>query len=504
MPWLTTVPICSVAVTSRGSGRLVPRPSRSGPAPAHLTSRRFVWTNRLIQKLLRRHTLCLFFTIILPAVLFLMFRIQHVLHKGKKDKKDWIWFANELGKSAAYVSVMATAYFMIPVARFSLILEALGIGNAEAVQAHIWAGHLAITGIAVHGLTTLAHWIANEIPKQGLRDLLVPAIACFRTSIYLQMCQRDSGDDTDSNDLAKNDINTDECVSHDCFLGIGFSSMNIVRRKAYTIFYIVHAGLAVLALVFSILHWDQTFTYLLPSLILWLSTSLPVCVETHLAPSVLVTKIESIPAEKPCVSITFKVSPSFQTKFLPGHYVLLGSNEISFIMHPLTLCHVQDSPHEYRVIARCVGPFTSKLLQSLISNKDKPDIKIQGPYGSTTQVTDVLRHDRVMIIAGGIGITTYISLLAALQSIDGDHENAIQLHWICRDRLLVEFIEREYLSHLRPRQLGIDIFVHMTNQGNGIKDSIEVYSVVQEKRVRNLEIGKRNREHVRWNMEHGI
>ena len=123
---------------------------------------------------------------------------------------------------------------------------------------------------------------------------------------------------------------------------------------------------------------------------------------------------------------------------------------------------------------------------------------MDGFYGQSNLVEKVLGYDVGVIVAGGVGITPYLSLVsefcslgrAEASSVDessiGDIEppRGIELHWICRDSALVDYVKKEYFAPLtaegsrRSLSRSIRIVIHFTGRerSNGTGASTPDYS----------------------------
>ena len=75
--------------------------------------------------------------------------------------------------------------------------------------------------------------------------------------------------------------------------------------------------------------------------------------------------------------------------------------------HPFSIS-ARPQPPYLRLTAKCVGDFTSALAQLPVGTR----VAVEGPYGAFT--SHVLRNRRVVLIAGGIGVTSIRSLLEDL------------------------------------------------------------------------------------------
>jgi hypothetical protein len=122
------------------------------------------------------------------------------------------------------------------------------------------------------------------------------------------------------------------------------------------------------------------------------------------------------------------------------------------------------------------------LLKSSAGSECTPNIPLllfDGFYGGEVdRITQAIAHDRILMVAGGIGITFFLSflpnLLEALTTRQGDATveippKEVYLHWICRDEGLVEYVWTHYLFpkirslHQCSEAVKFKIFIHYTS-----------------------------------------
>ena len=251
---------------------------------------------------------------------------------------------------------------------------------------------------------------------------------------------------------------------------------------------------------------------------------------------------------RPCVSITFEASNLAWKLFQPGCYIHMKVPQISTISHPFTINKVlavpttkpssgasatvstvtdatasDDANHDHeksqqhqtmmmRVIFRVCGPFTKQLAAYLSSMDDMallPPVYMSGYHGggvsslssspSSRVLELVQQHDSITIVAGGIGVTPYLSMLeefvvlldASLSTAEEDfssssssirridQEKKIVLHWICRERALYDYIRLEYFepvlrfsSSTPSSSHRVQLVIHLTGGDFGADQTI--------------------------------
>lgn len=390
---------------------------------------------------------------------------------------------SEVSNAFAFVALLAMSYFLIPVSRQSPILKLLDWDPASAVRLHIWSGRIIIVGVLIHGSMHMYRWVA--VSGESIVGLLFPPAPCWtlQETNYKPSCV---DDDT-------------ECTCYFHFrnftgfmalvglLVIAATTFNYVRRHYYRAFYLTHVLAAPTVILMAILHWQRSVLYIAPSLLYYAATSAPTLTERVVKSRDVGVKIVSVKYiasrdghnSRPCVALTVAASDDATLSYAAGQYVKLQAPEISSISHPFTINKVPGKLREMRIIFRATGRFTHDLAHRLTSGSRLPVIRIDGFYGNTNRVQELLKHDVSVLVAGGIGITPYLSLLqdattllGAQQqeeqdSLDTVTSRQIVLHWMCRDPDLVKYVKAQYFDSLRwkaPKAgLQICLIVHDTN-----------------------------------------
>jgi len=367
----------------------------------------------------------------------------------------------EFGNSFGHIALWTMSFFLIAVARHSPLLSDGGLHKY-----HIWPGRIVVISGIFHGMVHLYRWKVKV--GVSLISMVVPPLACW------------SGQGANlTPEVCLDQVTGCSCYHHFRNLAgfcattgmavIGLTSLYKVRRRFYRFFYLVHASVAPLTMLLLCLHFTRSLIYMAPSVLYYVACSFPVFAETILKwrKGVRILSCQRISDE--CVSFTFETSHEAMEQYKPGQHVLLRAPALSPVSHPFTVNRVFGESHELCITFRETGVFTKSLSAALLldeSNGSSPLIQLDGFHGSSQRLEDALRHDVVVMIAGGIGIVAYLSLLQDVIS-QSKRPNQIKLHWACRDAGLVQFIQREYLDRLldRASELGgsFQIVIHLTS-----------------------------------------
>jgi len=410
----------------------------------------------------------------LKAISLIFIAIPCLLNisKGFRKHIDGSWnftydthmhLANDFGKMA----VSAMSYFLIPVSRQSVLLVCLQISPSHAVKLHTFAGYVALGGGLSHGLYWIWIWI---FVKHDTIATILPGVDCWHWGDQGGICHDKF-------------VNALGILCGISFVILGLSSMWWVRRNHYRVFYVCHVVFSLVVLFGLVMHYKKMIWYLAPSVIYYFAATTPVMVKALLKwmdGGTLIMNAAEIPNSRGCVEMTMKYSDSHSTvdvlRLTCGSYVRISVPEISRIWHPFTVFSSASTPEELKLIFRPTGPFTTGLSRRLIGDpgREYPKVLVDGMYGSSNQLRYAFCHETVLIVAGGVGIVSYISLLQSILSnkdfdaIDGRVDDSltkqIVLHWICRDDGLIKHIVDEYLDESCFCGPPIQLVIHHTNK----------------------------------------
>jgi predicted ferric reductase len=387
----------------------------------------------------------------------------------------------EIGNTFGFMALICLSYFLIPVARQSPILQFFDISPIAAVAVHIWSGRIVIIGVFLHGGFHVYRWKA--LAGESISAMILPPKQCW------------SLDYSDDDDFGPECVDEDtDCECYDLLRNltgvvamillaiIGITSLNFVRRNHYRLFFLTHVLAGPATLLITIIHWRKCMAYMAPSILYYIATSFPVMTENRKCLTqdggIKLTRVERIQSriqggrQRDCMSLTVKATPAAVSMYETGQYVKLSVPAISMVSHPFTVNRVPGSSDELRILFRVMGKFTYKLCDLLVNpvGGKLPTVTLDGFHGPQARVSQVLKHDVAVMVAGGIGITPYLSLLEEVHSVlnmsDSSVTKEVVLHWICREQELIEYVRKEYFEPLlsKPNSEGFNlrIIVHRT------------------------------------------
>jgi len=239
-----------------------------------------------------------------------------------------------------------------------------------------------------------------------------------------------------------------------------FARDAIRRSHRFELFHAMHR-LWPLWFVFILLHGPVTWLWVAAPLVGYV-------IDKYFARRIRATRIEELaplPARATCMRLARPEGFAYEA----GDYVFLRVPEVASLeWHPFTISSAPEADEDLTLHIRSVGNWTGALrdlAEERGEQEDPPQISayIDGPYG--TPSTHIFRCQRPVMIAAGIGVTPFASVLSSvlerLRSGDGVVPERIHFVWVCKDHqafgwfasLLAE-IEAEY-----PRRFDFQVFM---------------------------------------------
>jgi len=253
---------------------------------------------------------------------------------------------------------------------------------------------------------------------------------------------------------------------------IVISSFEKTRRKNFEIFWFVH----LLFIVFLVILCTHGIGYIFepPNFYIWISVPLLIYSVERIYRFVRAKQHTtlSLAIQHPGNILELKMEKkSFSYK--PGQYLYLNFPEISkHEWHPFS---ITSAPEEnfISVHISAVGNWTNALVKLVNPQKhigtvynsnfleisQQKSLRMDGPFGAASE--EVFNYKVVMLIAAGIGVTPFASILKHINLVkESKNEVKIYFYWICRNRAaFVWFLDLLKNIELENRQLRIYIFL---------------------------------------------
>ncbi|QCE02713.1 ferric reduction oxidase 2-like isoform X2 [Vigna unguiculata] len=299
---------------------------------------------------------------------------------AQDGEKIWEEKLDAAGLMLGVVGNMCLAFMFFPVARGSSLLPLFGLTSESCIKYHIWLGHIAMLLFTAHGFSFIIHWaIINHM------------------SAMLEW--------------KKNDISI---VAGEISLLSGLllwiATIPRIRRTYFELFYYAH-HLYILFIVFFVFHVGISYTFImLPGFYLFM-------VDRYLRFLQSRRQVRLVSARVlPCEAVELNFSKGHELTYNPTSVMFINVPSISKLQwHPFTVTSNSNlEGDKLSVVIKSEGPWTKKLYQLLStpSTIDHLSVSVEGPYGPAS--TNYLRHDSLVMVSGGSGITPFISIIREL------------------------------------------------------------------------------------------
>ena len=424
-----------------------------------------------------------FWLVFLPGMLIFITPIHHIIdyasdpeHRavGETEKEAIV---KRFSDYAGWAGTLLLSVFLIPVSRHSVLLVAMNWSPIHALRIHIWAGYLAFFLIFLHGILIVGVWF--KWAPGAIYEEFIPSKECW------------SGMFPEGSRCSWQYYNFTGMIAFIFLNVVWVSSFNWFRRKWYRLFYILHVVCGTLALLGSIWHYEYIALYLLPSIVYYLASTMPTFVQavaSRFRGGVKILQVVVLDGAGDCLEIRVSIDPTAQAVLSsthPSKYMKLCVPGISLVWHPFTVYNHPNDPTTLRMMFRPIGPFTKALRSSLVNPDKRPITLVDGFYRGSDHCQQALMcHDHVTIVAGGVAITPFISMIFAvlkelsLKTPEGSTSKqeqpvlqSLTLIWSCRELGLLSFVKHNYLDDMSSlastiKDFEVKIKIHYTGSEN--------------------------------------
>ncbi|KAK6162288.1 hypothetical protein DH2020_002129 [Rehmannia glutinosa] len=306
------------------------------------------------------------------------------LHLGKKSRdnhnRGWEVKLDTAALRLGLVGNIGLSFLFFPVTRGSSVLQLFGLTSEASVKYHIWLGHIVMTLFTAHGLCYIIFWATTHELSEMLK--------WEKTGI--------------SNVAGE--------ISLLAGLFLWATTFPRIRRKMFELFFYTH-HLYILFVFFFVLHVGISYTcIMLPGFFLFMIDRYLRFLQSRRHVRLLSARV------LPCQTVELNFSKTKGLSYTPTSMMFMNIPTFSKLQwHPFTISSSSNlESDKLSVIIKGEGSWTNKLYQLLSSpsSVDRLDVSIEGPYGPTS--TDFLRHDLLVMVSGGSGVTPFISIIRDL------------------------------------------------------------------------------------------
>ncbi|KAG2678784.1 hypothetical protein I3760_11G020100 [Carya illinoinensis] len=382
-----TFPLIALAITGLVCLDLKARePKNRQGRTTHVTFSNPVVVNSLIGVLSGIEILAVFLFVLFLAWTF----YAHISNDFKKlmpakELKLNLWQLKYLRLAIRFglLAEACLALLLLPILRGLAIFRLLGIQFETSVRYHIWVGTAMLTFSTLHGASTLfiwgvSHHIQDEIWKwQKTGRIYLAGEIGLVTGIV-----------------------------------IWITALPQIRRKNFELFYYTH-HLYIVFLVFFLFHCgDRHFYMVFPGIFLFGLDKILRIVQSRPESCILAARVYPSKA----IELILPKDPSL--KYTPTSVLFMKIPSISKCQwHSFSITSSSSvNDDSMSVIIKCEGWWTNSLYDLIQAELDSDSeqtkcipIAVEGPYGPAS--VDFRRYDSLLMIAGGIGITPFLSIL---------------------------------------------------------------------------------------------
>ncbi|KAJ7951174.1 Ferric reduction oxidase [Quillaja saponaria] len=299
---------------------------------------------------------------------------------AEDGEKVWEEKLDSTALRLGLVGNICLAFLFFPVARGSSVLPLLGLTSEGSIKYHIWLGHIVMTLFTAHGICYIIYWaVTNQISEMLKWDK-----------------------------IGVSNIAGEVALLSGLFMWI--TTIPRIRRKVFELFFYTHY-LYILFIVFFIFHVGISYScIMLPGFYLFLIDRYLRFLQSRRQVRLVSSRV------LPCETVELNFSKSHGLSYNPTSVMFINVPSISKLQwHPFTITSNSNlEPEKLSVVIKSEGVWSRKLYQMLSSPSSiaRLDVSVEGPYGPVS--TNFLRHDTLVMVSGGSGITPFISIIREL------------------------------------------------------------------------------------------
>ena len=234
------------------------------------------------RSLFKRDPPLTFLTILLVLMPSLYMAFETHLYPSRSEGGSfYITLFRRLANPAGVAACFALSLFLIPVAKHSPLIEVFGLSFTQALSLHRISGWTSLVFSLIHGCLYILNYGISGDDENGFWSnailALYPPQRCWDWDIFSLHGQ-----------------STAHCygywrnftgvISLLAFAILGITSLPAIRRRAYWLFISVHIPAAWVMMIGAIAHFRFIALFLLPNIVYYLVTTVPVWIQHTTAP----------------------------------------------------------------------------------------------------------------------------------------------------------------------------------------------------------------------------
>ncbi|KAJ8773188.1 hypothetical protein K2173_028365 [Erythroxylum novogranatense] len=336
-----------------------------------------------------------------------------------------VWEAKlrSVGLTLGLVGYISLAFLFFPVTRGSSVLQFMGLTSESSIKYHIWLGHITMALFTAHGFCYIIFWIKTHQISQMLKwDKYLVSNVAGEIALFAGLI-------------------------------MWATSLKRIRRKLFELFFYSHY-LYIVFVVFFVFHVGFSDScIILPGFYLFL-------IDRYLRFLQSQQKVGLVSARVlPCETVELNISKFQGLSYTCMSSIFINVPSISRLQwHPFTVTSNSNTdPDKLSIVIKSEGSWSSKLYQILSSPSptDHLEISLEGPYGPAS--THFMRHDLLVMVCGGSGITPFISIIREISYAANTNPDRTlpRILLICAFRKYVDITMLELLLPLQSTNLDI-------------------------------------------------
>ncbi|KAI4336213.1 hypothetical protein L6164_014767 [Bauhinia variegata] len=344
------------------------------------------------------------------------------------------------------------ALLLLPILRGLALFRIFGIQFEASVRYHTWVGTAMILFATFHGGSTLFIWGVSHHIQDELRKWQNTG------RIYL------AGEITLITGLV-----------------IWVTALPQIRRKKFEIFYYTY-HLYVVLLVFFLFHaGDRHFYMVFPGIFLFCVDKMLRVIQSRPKTCIVSARVF------PCRAVELILPRIPKLNYNPTSVIFMkipGISNLQWHSFSITSSSRADD-HNISVIIKCQRWWENSLYNMIHAQLDRDadkrkgiPVAIEGPYGPAS--LNFLKYDSLLLVAGGSGITPFLSILAEVASFTNKNRFPTRIQLVYVIKKSQEFSMLHSISHLLLNQssekchLKLKLFVTQEKQtGIRIRDLLD-------------------------------
>lgn len=321
---------------------------------------------------------------LLMFIAFLVWSLTVYLHVGYskievQGGERWLYKWEATIFRLGLTGNICLSLLFYPVTRGSSILPLLGLTSEGSIKYHIWLGHLTMALFTAHGLGYIPLWaVAGEISEAWTWNKTGTANLAGELSLFFGLI-------------------------------LWAATYPRIRRKFFEVFFYTH-HLYILFVVFFFFHVGIGYAfYMLPGFYLFMIDRYLRFLQSSQRVRLLSARVLS------CEALELNFAKSMTLSYNPTSIIFINVPSISnYQWHPFTVTSSSNLEQDkLSVVIKVEGKWTRKLYDILSSSSiDHLQVSVEGPYGPASN--HFLRHDTLVMVSGGSGITPLISVIQEL------------------------------------------------------------------------------------------